>query len=346
MTDPLFRKAMFFTDAHFGRNGNNPIAIEDNVEFMEWAIDCARTWGAETCIFGGDWFHDRAKVGVTTLDSSLSVAETLGNSFENVYCLIGNHDTPFRHTRESASVEFMRNIPNVTVVRDPLTIGNVTFLPWLVGDEQHTIRNIKSRYVFGHLEMSGFMMNARVVAPDAPHMTKPDQFDGAEYVFSGHFHSRQVQRYKNTTIVYTGNIMPFDFSDSWDEERGIMLLEWGKDPVFRTWPDQPVYRTMKLSELVSKPKMFLRKKLVARVSIDFEINFEEAQEVREKLAVEYGVRRIEFAHVPKQEAAQSFIDVSVEFRSIDQIVIEGLMSVNSVGIQPSRLVGIYKSLSF
>jgi DNA repair exonuclease SbcCD nuclease subunit len=44
----------------------------------------------------------------------------------------------------------------------------------------------------------------------------PDDFKGgAEYVFSGHFHFRQAKE----NIVYTGNIMPFNFADAWDEDR-------------------------------------------------------------------------------------------------------------------------------
>ena len=42
--------------------------------------------------------------------------------------------------------------------------------------------------------------------------------------------------------------MPFDFTDDGETERGMMLLEWGHDPIFRTWPDQPLYRSIKLSQ--------------------------------------------------------------------------------------------------
>ena len=53
-------------------------------------------------------------------------------------------------------------------------------------------------------------------------------FEHQEYVFTGHFHKRQVK----DNIIYTGNAFPHNFSDAWDDERGWMFLEWGKEPEF------------------------------------------------------------------------------------------------------------------
>jgi DNA repair exonuclease SbcCD nuclease subunit len=233
----LFEKVMVITDAHFGRAGNSAVANQDNLDFLEWAIDRGRCWGATICIFMGDWFDNRYSIGVFTLNSALLGLEMLNTAFEKVYFLSGNHDLPFRDKRDSASIEIARNLCNIEIIRNPTTINNVTFLPWLVGNEQKKIKHIKSRYVFAHLEMSGFLMNSKVVLPDNPSLITADQFTTVESVFTGHFHKRQIQK----NIVYTGNIFPFNFSDQGESDRGLMLLQWGKDPIFEAWPEQPLY---------------------------------------------------------------------------------------------------------
>lgn len=339
MTDNLFRKAAVLTDVHFGRSGNSPVANADTVDFVRWFVDEARTWGAEKCIMAGDWHDNRHSLHVSTLNSSLDALELLDQAFEEVIFLPGNHDLFYRDKRDVSSIEFVRKFERIKIIRQPCTIGNVTLLPWLVGEEHRALKNMPGRYCFAHLEIPGFILNGGAVMPDGPHTVKPDQFAKQEYVFSGHFHGRQMRDH----IVYMGNIMPFDFSDNWTEEKGMMLLEWGKEPEFRAWPDQPLYRTMKLSDLIANPDRLLRPKLTARVTIDIDISYEEAQAIKDEFVSAYGLRKIELAHQAKQEAAQEYVGEAV-FQSLDQIVIDGLMSVQSIGVRPERLVEIYKSL--
>ncbi len=335
----LFNKAAVITDVHFGRSNNNPIANFDTLKFMRWFVDDAQTRGSETCIMAGDWHDNRHSLHVSTLNASLEALEMLDRAFKRVIFLPGNHDLFYRDKREVSSIEFARKFSNIEIIRQPCTIGNVTLLPWLVGEEHRSLRNMTGRYCFAHLEIPGFILNGGAVMPDGAHTVKPDQFSAQEYVFSGHFHGRQIKDH----IVYMGNIMPFDFSDNWTEEKGAMYLTWGKEPEFVAWPEQPLFRTMKLSELVNDYDRLLRPGLTARVSIDVDISFEEAQGIKEAFMTSHGLRKIELVHQPKQEAAQEFIG-DVTFQSLDQIVIDGLMSVKSVGVHPDRLVEIYKSL--
>ncbi len=333
------------TDVHFGRNGNNWVANQDNIEFLQWAIDRACVWGADVCIFGGDYFDTRHSVGVLTLNYALLGLEMLNSSFKKVFLNLGNHDLFYREKRDVSSVEFAKHFTNIEIIHHPCEIGGVTFLPWLVGDEYKAVKDIKTRYVFGHLEMPGFMMNARVEMPDSPHLIKPDQFVGPEFVFSGHFHARQYKLIKSTNIVYTGNIIPFTFSDVDDGERGMMLLEWGHDPIFEAWPDQPLYHNTKLSTLIENPDRYLRPKMTVRASVDVPLLYEEAQELRDMLVQTYDLRKIELMqHQTNNEVAEQTMTDNVEFQTVDQMVIEGLMSVESNGLSKDRLIEIYRSL--
>lgn len=336
----LFKKVATLTDVHFGRSSNNPLANQDNLDFIEWFVEKARTEGCETCIMMGDWHDNRHSLHISTMDYSLRGMEMLNAGFEKVYWIPGNHDLLFRDKRDVSSVSFASYLDKIEVVREPLTSGDVTILPWLIKEENKMISKLKSRYIFGHLELNGgFQMNARVPMPDHPGNLSPDDFKTAEYVFSGHFHFRQSKG----NVIYTGNVFPFNFADAWDQDRGMMILEWGKEPRFEAWPDAPLYRTMTLSQLLTEPEKMLCPKLTARVTLDLDISFEEAQVVRDEYISRYGMRKIELVHASKHELDQNFVG-DVNFQSVDQIVVDGLLSVKSENFKPERLVEIYRSL--
>jgi hypothetical protein len=338
----LFKKAVTLTDVHFGRSSNSVVANQDNLDFIEWFVEEAKTWGAETCIMMGDWHDNRNQLAVSTMDYSLRGMEMLNDAFKKVIWIPGNHDLLYRDKRDVTSVAFAKHLPNIEIARQPIVTGDVAILPWLVMDEPRKVKKFKARYMFGHLELPGFLMNAKVEMPIHANGVSSDDFKGgAEYVFSGHFHFRQAKE----NVVYTGNIMPFNFADSWDEDRGMMFLEWGKEPFFKAWPDQPTYRTMRLSELLQTPEKVLKDKVTARVTLDMDISYEEAQVIRDQYAKQYGVRKIELLHASKANVGEQDFTKPVAFQSVDQIVIEGLMSVAEGGnLRRETLVEIYRSL--
>ena len=335
----LFKKVVTLTDLHFGRQSNSPQANQDNIDFIAWFIDEAKTWGADCCIMMGDWHDNRNSLHVSTMNYSLRAMQMLNDAFGVVYWIPGNHDLFYRDKRDLSSIEFAKHFLNIHIIRQPTTIGNVTLLPWLVGDEASRLKDLKSRYIFGHLELGGFLMNAKVEMPETEHGLKASSFVNQDYVFSGHFHLRQ----QKGRVVYTGNIFPFNFSDTGDEDRGMMLLEWGKEPEFRAWPLQPLFRTMRLSELLDKPQTLLRDRMTVRVAMDIDISFEEAQLIKETFAADYGLRKLELVPHATGIADQAFVG-EISFQTVDQIVVDGLLSVQSLGMQPEKLVEIYKAL--
>ena len=345
MTDTPFKKAVVFTDQHFGRSGNSPVANQDNLDFIDWFIDEAKTWGADTCIMMGDYFDNRHSIHVSTMDYALRGLDRINKAFPTTYALLGNHDLLYRNKRDVTSMAMIRYLPNFKAIYEPMTFGEgknaATFLPWLVGDEHRMVKKIKSRYVFGHLELPGYMMNAKIPMPHHGNGISDDDFkNGPDYVFSGHFHFRQAKG----NVVYTGNPFPFNFADTDDEDRGMMFLEWGKEPEFKAWPGQPLFRTFKLSQLLNEPDRILRDKLTARCIMDIDISYEEAQLIKESFVTSHGLRKIELVHQQKDSHAVQEFDVDTVFQTVDQIVIDGLLSVQSKGLSPQTLVDIYKNL--
>lgn len=336
--DDLFHKALIITDAHFGRNGNNPIANQDNLDFLTWAIDEAKTWGAETCIMLGDWFHNRNMIAVASGHAALRGLEMLSAAFQRSWFIAGNHDELYRDRRDITSIEFAKHIPNIVVVNDPLIVEDVAFWPWLMPGEHETL-DLRSRYIFSHLELSGFKTNANYVMPETEQSQKADLFKQQDWVFTGHYHTRQIRK----NICYVGNVMPFDHNDNDDAERGLMLLQYGKEPCFKAWPDQPLYNSLTLSEIVRDADALLRPHMTVQMAIDIPLSYEEAQEIKASLLAAYGLRKIEMIN-GRANVDQDVVQDDSPLHTVDQTVIEGLRGIESVELSSSRLIEIYDSL--
>lgn len=336
----FFTKVAVCTDQHFGRSNSSVLCNQDNLDFLEWFVDEARTRDIDTCVLAGDYFDNRSSIQLSTLDYAVKGLELLGSSFKRVFAIPGNHDLMYRNKRSVSSMVFSKHLPNINYINEPLVLDGVTFLPWLLPSEKIERHFLDSRYVFGHLELASFMMNARVPMPNHSGALDADDLPGPEFVFTGHYHFRQTQK----NILYMGNIMPFNFADAWDADRGAMFLEWGKDPEFKAWPDQPLFRTMKLSDLLDKPDTLLKQKLTARVSLDIDISFEEAQFIRDTFVASHGLRKMELVHQSRESESDQEFSEDVVFQSVDQIVTEGLMSLETREIKPDVLVDIYKNL--
>ena len=334
----LFKKAAVFTDLHLGLKSNSSIHNQDCEEFVDWFIAKAKSEGCETGLFLGDFHHNRNTLNVVTMDYSLRVLEKLGQAFDNFYFFPGNHDLYYKDKRDIHSVEFGKYIPGITVVHEPTTIGDVTLCPWLVGEEWRSIGKKGGKYIFGHFELPSFFMNAMVQMPDHGEI-KLDSFQNYELGFSGHFHKRQQQK----NMIYIGNAFPHNYADAWDDERGMMILEWGGQPEYHKWPSQPTFRTVKLSQLLDDADKILKPRQYVRVTLDIDINYEEANFIKEKFIKEYNLRELTLIVEKKSVDFNTTIEVQ-PFESIDVIVSNQILSIDSELYNNNTLLQIYNEL--
>jgi DNA repair exonuclease SbcCD nuclease subunit len=335
----LFKRVACFTDIHFGLKSNSSTHNKDCEDFVDWFIQEAKASGCETCIFLGDWHHNRNSINLITLDTSMRCLEKLGAAFEQFFWFPGNHDLFYKDKRDIHSSSFGRHIPGVTVVEKVTTIGNVTLVPWLVGEEWKGISKVKSKYMFGHFELPLFHMNAMVQMPDNGEL-QANHFKHQDYVFSGHFHKRQ-QRDK---IVYIGNAFPHNFADTWDDSRGMMIMDWDGKPEYKAWPDAPKFRTLNLSKLIDETDSIMKSKMYLKVHLDVDISYEEANFIKETFVDTYDIREISLIQEKASLETSADEAVDAEFESVDQIVTEQLVNLDSDTFDKALLLDIYNNL--
>lgn len=335
----LFKKAMLFTDIHFGLKSNSTQHNQDCLAFTEWATSLAKEKGCETCIFLGDYHNNRASMNVLTMNYALKGLEVLSKNFDQVLFIPGNHDLYYRDKRDVQSSAWAKHIPNIRIVNHFLEEGDVAIVPWLLKDEHKRIEKLEAKYCFGHFELPHFYMNAMVQMPDHGEIQR-EHFAGCEHVFSGHFHKRQDGK----NITYIGNAFPHNYSDVGDDKRGCAILEWGKPIEYFAWPDQPTYRSFLLSNVINNAEALLKPKMHVKVNLDIDISYEEATFIKETFVDTYKLREITLLPVKKDEALTDIQPGSIEFQSVDQIVTDQITQISSDHYDQKVLLDIYRSL--
>ena len=337
MTD-MFKKAAVFTDIHFGMRQNSKAHNDDCLSFVKWFCAEAKKQDCDTAIFMGDWHHHRATVNVSTLNYTVEAIDYISKHFERFFFIAGNHDLYYREKRDLTSIPFIRNQKNVILINDVYTEGDVSLVPWLVGEEWTSMKRLQSRYVFGHFELPNFKMNAMIDMPDHGGLNS-QHFPNQEYVFSGHFHLRQ----RKGNVHYIGNAFPHNYSDAWDDDRGMMIMEWGSEPKYIAWPDAPSFKTIDLTKLIEDPDKYMNKNSFLRVTCDADISFEEATFLKENWMETYQLRELNLIPAKREEHSQDWSG-DVHFESVDQIVISQLNAIESDVVNRQTLIDIYNEL--
>lgn len=336
----MFKRAAVFTDIHLGLKSNSKTHNTDCEEFVDWYIEQAKENNCETGIFCGDWHHNRSSVNISTLDYTVRCLEKLGKSFDNFYMFVGNHDLYYKDRRDISSTNFARHIPGVTVLDEFTEIEDVALVPWLVDNEWQKIERSQTKYMFGHFELPTFLMNAHVQMPEHGDL-RATHFQNQKYVFSGHFHKRQIKG----NIHYIGNAFPHNYADAWDDERGMVIVDRENDlePQYINWDACPKYRTVTLSQLLDPENNIIKDKMYLRVSIDIPISYEEASFIKETYVKQYNCREITLIPQKQIDEITTELDIS-KFESVDEIVSREIVEIDSESFDKKMLLDIYRDL--
>ena len=334
----LFKTAAIFTDLHLGMKSNSSVHNQDCENYIDWFIQLVKQQQCDIILFLGDFHHNRNSINIATMDYSIRCLEKLDATGIRTMFIPGNHDLYYKDKRTLNSIKYINKFRNIQLINDQYSEGDVCFVPWLIGEEHKNMRKIRDRYVMGHFELPRFLMNAMVEMPDHGELRRED-FDHVEKVFTGHFHKRQNQK----NIHYIGNCFPHNFADAWDNDRGAVILRWGQEPEYFNWDAAPEYRVMTLAQLIDNPEKYLNDRTYARVNLDINISYEEANFIKETMLTQHGAR--ELTLIPNKETLDlNGVAIDSSFESVDTIVMNQINSIDSATYDKKLLMDIYTGL--
>jgi hypothetical protein len=140
-----------------------------------------------------------------------------------------------------------------------------------------------------------------------------------------------------------GNCFPHNYADAGDDARGMMIIDWGEEPVFHSWPNQPIYRVYKLSDVLENESGLLLPDSHVRMHIDIEISYEEASMIKETFIPQYKLREMTLMPMKADQQEQSGPE-GLRFESVDQIVMDQINAIESNTFDKKILLDIYTNL--
>lgn len=347
------------TDIHWGTKSNSEQHNQDCDTYIDWFCDQVRNDPViDNIVFMGDWFENRAALNVMTLNYSYRGAKKLNDLGLPVYFIIGNHDLYHRNTRELYSTVNFAEFNNFVIINEPTIIDELgengsLLCPYMFHHEYPSLEkylNLKTWW--GHFEFKGFVITGynitMLTGPDA------DRFVGPDYIFSGHFHKRQLSK----NVAYIGNVFPTSFSDANDFERGMCVYDYkNKTPTFIDWKDCPKYVKCKLSDILSGLIDLPQQSRVSCV-VDVPITYEESLALKQELVAANNLR--ELILTESRAIAESITDTIVDGEnpstieasdehssaSIDELVVHMLGSIDNNMINNQILIEEYIKLQY
>jgi DNA repair exonuclease SbcCD nuclease subunit len=219
-------KIALITDTHFGARSDNLPFDNFFKKFYDEIFFPTLERENIGCVFHlGDVFDRRKYINFNILKNSREYFFDRLRDKE-VYILAGNHDTYFKNTNEVNSPDLLLKGYDFHVIDSPTTISwvngsSILALPWICADNytecMDAIKSSTAPTLFGHLELSGFVMHRGQTSDDG---MDPKIFDRFDLVCSGHFHHRS--RAKN--IQYLGNPYEMTWND-YDDPRGFHIFD-------------------------------------------------------------------------------------------------------------------------
>ena len=122
---------------------------------MKSIINAVVEHKVSTCIFCGDYFHQRNALTIDTLNIAYKCLQALAKKCK-VYMILGNHDLFNKNSTDINSIRIFEDIANLVVVDKPIEISinknKALLVPWLADLTKFAFNTYD--YMFGHFDIS------------------------------------------------------------------------------------------------------------------------------------------------------------------------------------------------
>jgi DNA repair exonuclease SbcCD nuclease subunit len=222
------KRAWIISDTHFGAR-NNSVEWLDRMTlyFEEFFIPHVKEnyKKGDILIHCGDVYDNRQSVNLLVLNKTLSLFEKFSEIFvDGIYVIAGNHDIMRKNSNEVTSLDTLKYIPNVTILKEPATLKTKhctsLLMPWRKSesDEKVVVSGSDADYLFCHTTIRGAKFDKYRHSGEGLASNECKQF---KKVFTGHIHL--AQQYKN--IRYVGNPYQMTRSDT-NNKKGFICLDF------------------------------------------------------------------------------------------------------------------------
>jgi DNA repair exonuclease SbcCD nuclease subunit len=227
------KRAFIVSDTHFGARSNS---VEWVDEMMDWFYSDfipkvkENYQPGDILIHCGDVFDNRQSVNLLVLHKAISLFEELSRIFvDGIYVIAGNHDVMRKTSNDVSSLDCLKYIPNVHIIKEPVVANFPTttalFMPWRTDDEaeKECLKEFEANscnYLFCHTNIRNLRFDSR---RDVEEGLMLDDIKNFQRVYSGHIHWGQHRG--NVTMV--GNPYQMTRSDA-GNPKGFYLLDIGE----------------------------------------------------------------------------------------------------------------------
>ncbi len=233
------KRAFIISDTHFGARSNS---VEWITEMMNWFREDfipkvkENYQPGDILIHCGDVFDNRQSVNLLVLHEGIRLFEELSKIFvDGIYVIAGNHDVMRKTSNDVSSLDCLKYIPNVNILKDPVIaeIGTTKslFMPWRTNDEEerkclqeHNIHTLN--YLFCHTNIRSLNFNRYTEVDEGISVNELEDF---RRVYAGHIHWSQHRG--NVTMI--GNPYQMTRSDAGNPKGWFVLdFETGDETFF------------------------------------------------------------------------------------------------------------------
>lgn len=215
-------KFWIISDTHFGiRNCSKKweSLMKGWVDNFLFPLFSSSVEDGDVLVHCGDVFDNRQSIGLSTMDMCINFFERLSGYFKDIRVLCGNHDAYLTTVNDITSIDCIKHIPGVSVIKDPVTdvvFGKtVGFVPWT--ENPDAFRNLsvdgnRPEILFCHAEFSGCIMNSYGTKSEST-LAIPD----ISRIYTGHIHHTQ----KCGNVTYVGSAYQITQNDR-GNARGVL----------------------------------------------------------------------------------------------------------------------------
>jgi DNA repair exonuclease SbcCD nuclease subunit len=220
------KKVAILSDVHWGKSGDSDLKINTLNTYFDWYLETIRSKGITNMIFLGDWFDNRNRISVKTLNQAYNTLKRFSDNGINVFMIVGNHDSHLKNSIDVNSVKLYSDIAKIFPIEELTEVFFVDsgkkglLCPW------DTFEKAEGNYdvLFGHFDFDGAFLKGSVHQSSC---TIGNILDHAPLAFSGHFHLRNTYNHKNGKLLTVGCPVELDWGDA-GNEKGLYILDVNK----------------------------------------------------------------------------------------------------------------------